>query len=159
PLLRSTPATTIRGRRSQTASRRASSSRRGRASRPASEYPQRPMVKPRTISLWPQEEQAKICAPSGRVSRRSTRSKRQWQQKKNERNDRTRLDDQRVRRAVNRVRYWSAREFVAGQRLGVSERPVRSFRRAAPAPIRSGLPCGIGADTITALCEIGRAHV
>src|SRR5690606_1154185 len=154
PLLRSTPATTIRGRRSQTASRRASSSRRGRASRPASEYPQRPMVKPRTISLWPQVEQAKICAPSGRVSRTSTRSERQWRQKINALIVWTLLDAPSVRTAVYRVRYWSAREFVSGQILGVSERPVRSFRRAVPAPIRSGLPCGIGADTITALCEI-----
>src|SRR5690606_6813806 len=81
PLLRSTPATTIRGRRSQTASRRASSSRRGRASRPASEYPQRPSAKPRTSSVGPHEAHAITRAPSGRTSRTSARSDRHCAQK------------------------------------------------------------------------------
>src|SRR5690606_22810832 len=121
PLLRSTPATTIRGRRSQTASRRASSSRSGRASRPASEYPQRPMVKPRTTSVWPHEAHAITRAPSGRTSRTSTRSEWHCAQKIIALIVWTLLDVPTVRKALYRLRYWSAREFVSGQILGNSE--------------------------------------
>src|SRR5690606_29664109 len=81
PLLRSTPAATIRGRRSQTASRRASSRRRESTAKPSLEYPQRPMVKPRTTSVWPHEAHAITRAPSGRTSRTSTSSDRHCAQK------------------------------------------------------------------------------